>query len=54
MFRTVEIDNDLSKVDKRVCKVGGVVNTHTPIELNEDLTPASWTKEQIDAFWDEN
>jgi len=53
MFRDIEIDNDLSKVDKRVCKVGGVVNTHVPIELNDDLTPKSWTKEQIDAFWEE-
>lgn len=53
MFRELEIDNDLAKVDNRVCKISGTVNNHVPIKLNDDLTPSNWTKEQVDAFWEE-
>jgi len=53
MFRETTIDNDLSKVDRRVAKIAGIENKHIPVELNEDLTPKSWSKEQINKFWEE-
>lgn len=53
MFKDIEIDNDLYRVDSRMCKLSGIENDHVPIELNEDMTPKHWTKEQIDSFWEE-